>query len=240
MIQAIIEQAAHNAKVQFNVLDHVAGNIGNMSTTGFKVRRFEQYINEAGTVNGTTRVDTSQGTLMVTDRPLDIAIDGPGYIPVTQPDGQTAYTRDGRLAINAQGYLVTMSGDIVGDGIQISKGPEGYERLYIHPDGNVEVLKKGDSKATQVGQLRLVTFTNPEGLQRGGKNKMLPTESSGKPQLAAIGDGGTIKQRTLEHANVSTFDQIGVTMRLNASVISNMRIIKFSDELYRQAVNLKQ
>ncbi|MEB3244567.1 MAG: flagellar hook basal-body protein [Vampirovibrionales bacterium] len=239
MIQSIIEQASHNAKTQFNVLDHIAGNIGNMSTNGYKAKRFEQYLGPSGVLMGVTRIDTTQGALMQTNRALDIAIEGRGYLPVTQADGQTAYTRDGRLAINAQGYLVTAYGDVVGEGIQI---PTDYERLYIQKDGTVEVLKKAASTREKIGQIRLVTFENPEGLEKAANNKLVPTADSGAAKIAAANDtaAGEIHQQKLEQSNVQPFDQIGQTLRLNASVISNLRIIKFSDDIYRQAVNLKQ
>jgi flagellar basal-body rod protein FlgG len=53
---------------------------------------------------------SEQGTLSVTDRPLDVAIEGKGYLQITLPDGRTAYTRDGSLSLSPTGEIVTADG----------------------------------------------------------------------------------------------------------------------------------
>jgi flagellar basal-body rod protein FlgG len=187
-----------------------------------------------GRTEGTKRTDFSQGAISITQRDLDVAISGSGFIPVTQPDGTVAYTRDGSFAKNSQGFLVTQRGDMVGDGIKL---PVNYEKLQILPNGAVQALLKGEQKPKELGKLSLVQFTNPEGLKSIGYNKLLATEASGQP---IKDETSTLKQGNLERANVSVFQQVDNILRLNAGVISNLRVVKFSDDIYRQAVNLKQ
>lgn len=234
MLDVIMRLAASNASKQFQSLDSIANNVANYNTTGYKAKRFEQFLTSDDRLEGIQRVDASKGQAMITKRQLDIAIDGFGYIPVTQPDGTTAYTRDGSLTLNSQGFLVSSRGDIVGDGIKI---PIDYDTIQIHPDGAVKVKNTGEQDYKVVGKITLSRFANPEALKNLGYNKLAVTEESGQP----ISDTDSkIKQGALERSNVNIHGQVENILRLNASLISNIRIIKFADDLYRQSVNLKQ
>ena len=109
----------------------VANNLANVNTTGFKRgdAAFEDLIYQnvrqvgaqqsqdtqlpSGLSLGTgvrpvaTEKDFAQGNISVTENPLDVAIDGRGFLQILQPDGSLAYTRDGSFQINATGQLVT-------------------------------------------------------------------------------------------------------------------------------------
>ncbi len=234
MLDAIMQLAASNTMKQFESLDKITHNIANFNTSGYKAVRFEQFVNGYNQLDGAQREDYSQGQLMVTNRELDLGINGAGFIPVTQPDGTTAYTRDGSLALNSQGYLVTQRGDMVGSGIQI---PADYQKIFVDKTGNVKVTTNFRAAPSVIGKIDLVKFTNPEGLEHIGNNKVIASDKSGDP---ISDDESLIRQGTLEHANVSVYSQVENVLRLNASVISNLRVIKFSDDIYRQAVNLRQ
>lgn len=234
MLDHIMKQAATNANKQLEVLDAVTRNVANFNTTGYKNVRFEQYLTPDNRLDGVTRRDDTQGPKMVTRRETDIAIDGFGYIPVTQPDGTVAYTRDGSMTLNSQGYLVNQRGDIVGDGIQL---PPDYQHIKIYPDGKVEITTTKNEPPQVVGTIRVVRFNNPEGLKNIGYNKLLATNESGEP---FTDPDSRIKQGELERSNVNIYAQIDQVLRLNAGMVSNMRIIKFADDLYRQSVNLRQ
>ncbi len=235
MLDHIMKLAAANATRQFEVLEKVAVNVGNINTTGYKTKRFEQFLTADNRLDGVTTVDASQGTTMITKRKLDVAIDGFGYLPVTQPDGTVAYTRDGSLSLNSQGYIVTQYGDIVGNGIQM---PVDYKDVQIKPEGDIliKTIAKPDEWQT-LGKLSTVRFANPESLKNIGYNKLIVSDASGAP---STDDDSKFKQGCLERANVNVHTQVDQVLRLNAALISNMRIIKFSDDLYRQSVNLKQ
>jgi flagellar basal-body rod protein FlgG len=163
-----------------------------------------------------------------------VAIESNGYLPVTQPDGTVAYTRDGSFTLDKDRFLVTQRGDLVGTGIQV---PDNYEKLLIYPDGTVQVRKTKAGPKETIGKLTLATFPNPEGLKSVGNNKLVPTAVSGEPLLMAE---AKFAQGKLERSNVMVPEQIEQVLRLNASMISNFRVIKFSDDIFRQAVNLRQ
>lgn len=242
MLQHILHLAADSAMIQFEQLDRISHNVANVNTSGYKNRRFEQYLQVDGVVAGVERRDTSQGSVMLTKRPLDVAIDGPGYIPVTQPDGTVAYTRDGSFVKDADGYLKTVRGDLVGNGIQV---PAYYHKIFMADDGAVNVQLNPGDELTNIGKLNLVHFANSEALESIGGNKLIPTADSGQPQSVDLSSNGTqfggrLRQGYLERANVNMYAQVDQVLRLNASVISNLRVAKFTDDLFRQSVNLRQ
>jgi len=235
MFDGIMRLAASNATTQTQALADVSINIANMNTVGYKNKRFEYFLTMDNRLVGQEVTETSQGNRMLTNRPLDICVEGPGYIPVTQPDGMTAYTRDGSFEVNSQGYLVSKRGDMVGDGIKL---PVDYKSLHIDEDGKVSVKtsKSGLSYDT-IGKIKLVNFRNPAALKDIGYNKLVATNESGE---ALKDQESQIRQHSLERSNTEIHEEVERVLRLNASIISNYRIIKFSDDLYRQSVNLRQ
>jgi flagellar basal-body rod protein FlgG len=235
MFDSIMRLAASNANTQVQALADVSINVSNMQTTGYKNKRFEYYLTMDNRLVGKEITDTAQGDRALTNRPLDICIEGPGYIPVTQPDGATAYTRAGGLEVNSQGYIVTKHGDLVGDGIKL---PADYKSLHIDEDGKVSVkTSKSGLGYDTVGKIKLVNFRNAAGLKDVGYNKLVPTTESGEPLKDKE---SLIQQHSLERSNTDIHEEVERVLRLNASIISNYRIIKFSDDLYRQSVNLRQ
>ena len=233
-LQGIISKSINNANIQFERLGAFATSAANYNTNGYKAIRFENYLQEDGTIAEKQRTDFKQGSLLKTSRDLDIAIEGQGLIPVTTDEGKTAYTRAGSFKINNEGLLITEDGSIVSDGIKI---PIDTQKIVFKPNGKVTVFDK-TNKETQVGEIPLVTFNNLEGLEVGDGNKLYETKDSGKPVL--LTDHQNIRQGFTERSNVNLMTTVTDIMRLNASLIASTRIIKFTDEIYRQSVNLKQ
>ena len=234
MLDYIMRVASINANKQFESLENISLNVANYNTNGYKAKRFEQYLSSAGTLGGTVRIDTAKGDLITTKNPLDIGVDGFGYIPVTQPDGTTAYTRDGSFTLSSKGMIVTNRGDVVGEGITV---PNNYKQIQIRHDGTVCIQTAASAEFKPIGKIDLVRFTNPEKLTSIGENKLVPSKESGEPMLDKE---SLVKQGTLERGNVNVYTQVEQILRLNAGLISNMRIIKFADDLYSKAINLKQ
>jgi len=234
MFDGILRVATANANKQFESLESISLNVANYNTNGYKARRFEHYLSNANSLEGSLRVDTSKGNLFLTKNPFDIGVDGFAYIPVTRPDGTTAYTRDGSFTMNSKGMLVTNRGDMVGEGIQI---PANYKQIQFRQDGTVLIQTEEDEDYKPIGKIDLVRFANPEKLTDIGDNKLLPSKDSGQPMLDK---DSLIKQGFLERSNVDVHAQVEQVLRLNAGLISNMRIIKFTDDLYSKAINLKQ
>lgn len=234
-LQGSISKLVTNANVMFDSFGYISTNVANLNTNGFKAQRFETYLNVDGSLEGKVKTDYSKGDLVRTAKDLDIGIDGAGFIPVTNKNGAIAYTRDGEFAVNAEGYLVSSDGWLVADGIKI---PANYEKLKIQTDGTVTVLKKNDTTFETIGKIPLVSFNNPEDLKKLEGNKVEQTKDSGKATL--IADTTSIKQGMLEKANVDVFSYVNESLKLNGSLIASTRLVKVVDEIYRQAINLRQ
>jgi flagellar basal-body rod protein FlgF len=163
-------------------------NLANANTTGFKadLSAFQSqavagtgYASRVYATDSTTGWDSSEGSISTTGRPLDVAIQGQGFIAVQGPNGQEAYTRNGDLQISPDGVLQTSTGQaVLGDDGPITVPASGS--IKIADDGTVSVVPLGSTPGTvaTIGRIKLV---NPPA-------DSLTRESGGLFQLAA---GGT-------------------------------------------------
>ena len=182
----------------------IAGNIANMTTTGFKSQRAEfqdliyEHVQRIGAqasdkgnilpvgielgsgvkTVGTPRLMT-QGTLAQTGNTLDVAIQGTGWFKILMPDGTFSYTRDGSFQMDAQGRIVTAEGNLVQPTITIPPNSTG---LTINQQGQVSVTLPGSTTSSILGQFTMTTFINDAGLQANGNNLFIATPASGTPQ----------------------------------------------------------
>lgn len=234
-LQGLIRRGIINTNVQFERLGYISNNIGNLNTNAYKSVRFEQILDENGYLDGEVRYNYKQGSVMKTSRPLDVALSGPGFIPVTSTNGDVQYTRDGSFKLSNEGYIVTNDGFIVGDGIKV---PVNHEGLRIAPNGTVTIIKKGHTEHEVLGKIPVVQFQNPEGLKSAEYNKVLATEASGSPQL--VKEHEYIAQGALERSNTDYIGNISEILRLNSSMIAGTRLIKIVDEMYQKSINLTQ
>jgi flagellar basal-body rod protein FlgF len=143
-----------------------AHNIANVSTTGFRaqINSFravpvvgEETRTRASVVATSAGADFTSGPLMQTGRPLDVAINGEGWLAVQGADGREAYTRNGSLQVGAEGQLMTSDGrGVLGDAGAIVVPPG--SALSISADGVITAYV--DAGATtggaEVGRLKLV------------------------------------------------------------------------------------
>ena len=241
-------------------LSVVSNNLANVSTTGFKRGRaaFEdllyQNVRQAG---GQTSQQTqspsglmlgtgvrivatekmfTQGNLQQTGNALDLAVDGRGFFQVLQPDGSTAYTRDGNFQINSQGELVTSSGYALQPGISI---PDAAQSVTIGKDGTVSVQMSGDAAPQQVGTLTITDFINPAGLQPSGENLYLETAASGPPQTGTPGVSGlgTIEQGALEGSNVNVVEELVDMIETQRAYEMNSKAISTADAMLQYVSN---
>jgi len=208
-------------------LTTISNNLANVSTTGFKRDRAEfqdllyQIKRQPGAQStqdselpsglqvGTgvrivgTQKNFTAGSLQTTEQPLDMAINGRGFFQIMQPDGTTAYTRDGTFHLDSNGQIVTASGFALEPAIVV---PADAQTFTVGQDGTVSVTISGNPAAQVIGNVQTADFINPAGLQAQGGNLFLETASSGAPQIGTPGLNGfgTTMQNTLETSNVST------------------------------------
>jgi len=208
----------------------ISNNLANVNTTGFKRDRavFEdllyQNIRQAGGQTSTnTQAPTGlmlgtgvrivateklnvQGNMINSQNPLDVAISGAGHFQVTQPDGTTAYTRDGGFKVSATGQLVTSSGSPLSPALTI---PPNASTITIGRDGTVSVELNTGGQAV-LGQIQIARFLNPAGLMAVGQNLLKETPASGTPQVLqpGVNGAGNLMQGTLEASNVNVVEEM--------------------------------
>lgn len=233
--QAIVRKSINNATTQFDKLGYVGNDLANYNTYGYKSVRFEQMLREDGYIAGAQRTDCSQGSVRITENPYDVAIEGAGYIPVTSEDGEVQYTRDGSFVKGKDGYLYTKDGWLVGGGIKL---PANNYKFTINPNGDVYTYDEAGSLSKRVGTIPLVGFANPERLEQGVNNKMVATDDSGQPEL--ISNHRSFRQNAIETSNVNIYASVNEMLRLNASMIASMRLLKVADDMYNKGINIRE
>jgi flagellar basal-body rod protein FlgG len=255
--------AASGMQAQQLNVDVISHNIANMNTTSYKRQRAEfqdmlyQNLERPGSTSSASgailpmgiqigvgvRADavgriTEQGAISQTGNGYDMAINGRGFLQITMPSGQTAYTRAGNLAVNADGQLVTADGYAVEPNITV---PPESTAIQITRDGIVEVTLTGQTDPQQIGQLELAAFINPQGLEAIGDNLYLETPASGSPNVATPGSPGfgTLMQGYLELSNVNAVEEISALIVAQRAYEMNARVITAADEMLQSTTNLR-
>lgn len=254
--------AASGMEAQQTKLDVTANNIANVSTNGFKKSRAEfadlmyQNLRPAGAPTGsganapsgteiglgTRLVSTArslgQGELHTTGNPLDIAIEGHGFLPITLPTGETAYTRNGALQVNAEGKLVTADGFAVLGDITV---PPDAQAVTVAADGTISAKIPSSTQPVELGKLQLAMFANPAGLAAQGSTLFRETLASGTAVLGAPGEGGagSIRQGMLEVSNVNVVEEMIDLITGQRAYEINSRVIKAADEMLGQTAQLR-
>lgn len=234
-LQGIIRRNTLNALSQFERMGYFSENVSNWSTNAYKSVRFEEIMGENGYTKAVIRTDHAQGSVQVTEQPLDVAIKGPGFIPITSESGEIYYTRNGEFCLGRNGILKTASNDVVGAGIFI---PAESVKVEIKDNGDVFTYNKIPGEAVFQGTIPLVLFQNPEGLKEVGCNRWQKTDNSGEPTLVTSHD--RIAQYSLERSNVDIFDHVNDIMRVNASLLASTTLMSAIDSMYEKAINIRE
>jgi len=260
-MQALRTAATGMAAQQLNV-EVISNNIANMNTVAFKRQRAEfqdllyQTMETAGaqTSDQGTIVPTgvqigagvkagsvyrigTQGALTRTDNKYDLAIDGRGYFQVLTPQGDTAYTRAGNLAINDQGQLVTQDGYQIQPAVSI---PSDALDVVISKSGQVQVTQ-ANGTPTVIGTLELATFVNEGGLIAQGSNLFRESGASGPPTTGTPGSVGfgSLMQGYTEASNVDAVAEITALIVAQRAYEMNSKVISTADSMLAVANQVK-
>jgi len=239
---------------QLNV-ETISNNIANLSTTGFKRSRpefqdllyqNERRVGSASSDAGTTVPsgiqiglgvktaavyrDHTQGNLLPTQNPLDLAIQGIGFFQVTLPNNEIAYTRAGSFQLDQNSRLVTADGYEVRPGFTV---PQAATSITVNTSGQILVTVAGTIDPQNIGQLQITQFPNPPGLQAIGNNLFSETTASGQPIDGSPGTSnfGTILQGFLETSNVNVVNEITNLITAQRAYEMNSRVIETSDQM---------
>ncbi|MFZ6755645.1 flagellar basal-body rod protein FlgF [Undibacterium sp. Ji50W] len=208
-----------------------SNNLANVTTTGFRAQldsfRAVPVLGDglptrAFVVDSTVGTDFSTGSMQVTGRELDVAVQGKGWLAVEKPDGSEAYTRHGSLKVSENGILQTQSGlNLVGDGGPITIPPE--VSIEIAKDGTVSTIPMGTKPgAVQViGRLKLV---NPpeDNLVRGDDGLFKTKDGTAVDADAAV----TVAGGMLENSNVNVVESMVSMINLARSFEMQMKLLQ--------------
>ncbi len=186
-------------------LDVAAANIANVSTTGYKKDEVAAGLPAEGSaevMKTSSYIDLSQGELVKTDNPFDLALDGEGFFVVGEGD-KTGFTRAGNFSVDSQGRLAAGGGLVV----QGKNGP-------ITLDPAADTVISGDGSVLQRGsvvdKLKVVTFGNPGALQKSGGGLLTGTEAG--TESAAV-----VRQGFVENSNVRMVEEMASLMQIMRS-----------------------
>ncbi len=200
-------------------------NIANANTTGFRADTVSftsepiygpGYASRVNAVAGDSGTDFSSGVLTSTGRPLDIGVNGKGFITVQGADGKEAYTRAGDLQVTAEGAVTTSTGLAV----MTENGPlivPPSSSVTIGSDGTVSVVPQGLSAAAQSQVDRIKLVNPPTKDLKKGEDGMLRLKSGGK---ATTDESVTVQSGTLESSNVNAAQSL-------VSMIELQRLYEF-------------
>lgn len=246
-------------------IDTIGNNIANVSTYGFKKQRVEfkdlmyEKVNQSDFQNGegkpvntevghgvmstaTTRTFTP-GSMEQTDKPLDLAINGDGFFVINDGLGRERYSKDGAFKLSiADGVASLVTSD--GYPVQGIDGPlvlgENVDKIEISKAGEVTVTRKGSDAKEAIGTLRIVRFSNPEGLEAVGSNLYTKSNASGEPIEAVEGDASEIWQGFIEGSNVQIVDEMIQMISAQRAYELNSKTIQTADKLLELVASLKR
>ena len=219
-------------------LDVTANNLANANSNGFRAERvlFESYLHPDGGTDSSqgtnfvldkgSYVDQTQGALVLTDNPLDVALNGEGWFGYQTADGSTAYGRDGRFLLDDQGRLMTLAGAQVLDagGAPIALPPDVAAALDIAEDGTMSTVDGG-----VIGRLGVFELRDLQSYERIGGGMLVPPQG----QAADVVPDTTTRfvQGSVEASNVNAVAEVTRLMQMQQAYQRAVNLVNSDDEL---------
>lgn len=240
----LIYTAASGAKHVMEQQATTANNLANVSSTGFR-KQIDSFravpVVADGTlptrtfvVDATVGADFSEGAIQQTGRPLDVAVNGQGWLAVQAADGSEAYTRNGNLVTDQNGMLQTTSGQLVlGDSGPIAIPPD--VTVSIASDGTIGTVSSLTSPAQSqvLGRLKLA---NPPArtMVRGDDGLFRTQDGSTAPVDQAV----TVTSGALEGSNVNPVDSMVDMISLARQFDMQMNLLKNAENNAAKATQI--
>lgn len=242
-------------------LDAISNNLANMQTDGYKrvdvsfKSLMSETLNRTGypITNNPSRAqdpytgtgvradswyrDNSQGVLLDTKNPSDLAIEGNGYYRVTTPDGQYAYTRSGAFIVDVNGTIVDSRGNKLdiqfdqgfsGDNVKFTK-----ENLLVDKTGNVFTNQNGET--VKVGRIPLFDSIGSNAMLSVGESLYMPVDGAQVHQV----ENSLIHQGLLEGSNVDASKEFSDLIMTQRAFQLSSKGIKTADEMWGMVNNLR-
>ncbi len=225
--------------------DAVSHNLANASTVGFRteLNAFQSVPvlgdGEASRINAVAQgvgQDLRQGSSITTGNPLDVAVQGAGWIAVQTPDGTEGYTRAGDLQLTGDGQLTDSRGNaVLGGSGPITLPPAA--QVSIGQDGTISAvpLGQGPSSVTTLERIRLVN-PDPTQLQQGADGLMHMADGSQAPADTGV----KLASGVLEGSNVNPSAELVRMIALSRQYDMQVKSIKSAEDNADSANKLLQ
>lgn len=234
--------------------DVAANNLANIETAGFKpdmtftiprqaVRQEDGVMNlpsnallerlGSGVLLAPNRVSFDQGAVTRTGNPLDVAIDGKGFLQLGEPAGSRSdrlrLTRDGRMTISNQGRLVNANSGL--DVLDTGDRP-----INLIPGQPVEIDPNGaiSQGGQRVAQLKFVEVPNNLSLAKLGDGMFTLTAAAASSRQQA---SGRLLQGSIERSAVDPIKAMMAVQNAANSVSTAVRVMQINDELTSRTIN---
>jgi flagellar basal-body rod protein FlgG len=180
------------------------------------------------TIAGTPHIWT-QGDLQQTGHPLDVAVQGEGFIELLGPSGSSLLWRGGTLKVNEDGYLAAADGTPLKAMISV---PLDASSLTIARDGVVSAIVGGDTVSHELGQIDLVMVKDTDGLTDVGDGYYDVADAANTYPVTPGEEGGpTLAQGALESSNVKLTDEMTAMLLVQRAFAANAQIVQAGDQL---------
>jgi len=243
-------------------IDNISNNLANVNTTGYKKSKLEfqellyQTLIDPGAAasdgskspaglqvglgvrSAANQKMFSQGSLQETKNPLDMAINGDGFLQVQLPSGEVAYTRDGSFKVSSDGTLCTSQGYPLEPPITV---PDGGHDIQIDATGKVSVQISDTGTTEDIGQIEMAKFLNEGGLKSLGDNLYQASSASGDAETGTPGTNGmgTLQQGFLEASNVELVEEMVNMIVAQRAYEISAKAIQTSDSMLQLANQLR-
>lgn len=250
--------AAIGLDAQQRALDTIANNISNVNTPGFKRSsvRFSEVlatapdaaamradlgrslITAAGVRSDQLFLLNEQGRLEATGQPLDLAIDGLGFLELMGPGGETLLWRGGTLRVGEDGLLAGAGGLPLKAAIAV---PADAVAIEIGGDGIVRALAGGGDEPVEIGQLMLVRVDDPAAIDRLDGGLYRAADPARLAEARPGEDGaGRLVQGSVERSTVELTTEMVQLMLVQRAYAANAQIVQAADQLMALANGLRR
>ena len=280
MITRGIGTISHGMQAMIDFQDITAHNLANVTTEGFKktTATFQDILQsavnskvsdnktkEAGTISigsriNRTYIDFSQGSLIPSDRNLDVAFQGDGFFKIRYRDIKDNapyneknyyYERTGHLRLDDDNYLINREGDYLMDmknrRIRITRDPNAKELdemnrfdltkdILISENGQIE-LNAENFRAT-LQKIQICDFQDKTKISGIGQGKYLPIYSE-NPGLYTKKDGTfSLQQGYNEASNANTINEMLNTINVSRGYETMSKMLKTQSDSMQGVINL--
>jgi len=261
MIRALTTSATGLQAQQANI-ERISNDLANVNTDGYKRSRTEfeelmyEQVKEAGGSLGANsqtpvgiqnglgvKVGTNHkifepGPAHITNHPMDIMIEGRGFLPVQMPNNEVAYTRTGAFHLDSQGRMTLTNGSQLIPQVVIPFNATG---VIISPTGEIKANLPGEGAEAVIGQIQLIAFANEQGLTAIGSGLYKPSLASGQPIQGIPSENGlgSLLQGALEGSNVNIASSMVDMIATQRAYEMGTKVMGVADQMMGATANIK-